>query len=188
MSGARERISHYGAFWRELLTFNVQPAYGSHVTDIALAHVENLIRIRVPNRKLETWFSPLDTGKVQQLLPTTKRLCAIGLGGSAPKRHYPPESYAEFINMLLRAEPETHFVLLGGTPEVEEARIILSSVEHNRITDLTGKISFRQTAAALSLCDMYIGNDTGTRHLATATDTPVLSPNCFPLELPHPIS
>lgn len=29
---------------------------------------------------------------------------------------------------------------------------------------------------------MYIGNDTGAMHLAAATNTPVLSPNCFPLE------
>ena len=188
MSGARERISHFGGMWSPLLTVNVEHFQGSHVTDVALAYIETLIKTPVANRKLEAWFSPFDLGQVQSMLPTCNALYAIGLGGSAPKRHYPPESYAALMNMIIRENDGVHFVLLGGKTEQSEASLIMSSVEPNRVTDLTGRISFRQTTATLSLCDMFIGNDTGTRHLASATDTPVLSPNCFPLELPRPVS
>ena len=49
----------------------------------------------------------------------------------------------------------------------------------DHVIDLTNKCTYRQTGAILELSDMYIGNDTGTMHMAAAVKTPVLSPNCF---------
>ena len=108
------------------------------------------------------------------------------LGGITLKNHYPPSSYAALINLLVSENDDTGFILIGGPSENGDAKIIVTGTDPNRVVDLTGKISYRQVAAALSLCDMYIGNDTGTAHLAAATRTPVLVIHCFPLDLNRP--
>ena len=48
---------------------------------------------------------------------------------------------------------------------------------------MTNKIDYRQSAAVLSFCDIHIGNDTGTAHVATAVGCPVLQPNCFAADI-----
>ena len=52
------------------------------------------------------------------------------------------------------------------------------------IIDLTNKSNYRQDAAIMSLCEMYIGNDTGNMMMAAAVKLPVLNPNCFAADLP----
>ena len=51
------------------------------------------------------------------------------------------------------------------------------------VIDLTGKTDYRQSAAILSLCDMYVGSNTGTMHIAAAVRTPVLSLHCCAADL-----
>ena len=186
MSGAKERVSHSVNLWTPLVTELAVRLYGSHTADITMSCVEHLIKARIGNRKLEAWFTPLDIGKVQAVMPSARKLYAIGLGGGKAIAHYPPESYAQLINMLIRADESVHFIIVGGSEDVEAASILMANVDQSRVLSLVGKISYRQTAAALSLCNMYIGNDTGALHLAAAVGLPVLSANCFPRDLIRP--
>ena len=189
MCGARELISHSttSSGIEQFLTVDVpQRDYGIHAADKFLSYIEYLIRLPIANRSLEAWVDETDIETAQKLLPKSEKLCAIGLGGRRKRKHYPPEFYAEFINMLFRAEPEMHFVIAGGEAEIEEAKIIMSNVTENRIIDLTGKTTFRETTAVLSFCSLYIGNDSCAMHLAAATETPVLSPSCYPLDVQSP--
>ena len=186
MSGAKDLISHSFGNWTPLLTFQATRIYGSHTADITLGYLESLIRTRIANRRLEAWFTPLDVANVQSMMPSSKKIYAIGLGGGKPIAHYPPESYAELMRLIAIADDDVKFVIIGGSTDVDAAKILMARVDLNRVVDLVGKISYRQTAAALSLCDVYIGNDTGAMHLAAATQTPVLAPFAFPIELLRP--
>ena len=180
MSGARMRIAGYDGFWSSLLTAN-PPIEGKHSVDRFINHVEYLSGSPVSNRKLEAWFSPDDLNSVRNIIPPNERLIAIGLGGATARKHYP--FYAELIELLRRAEPELKFVLLGGKADFEEASRVASNVDRNCVVNLVGRTTFRRTAAALRLCRLYIGNDTSTLHLAAAIGIPVLSPNCYALDL-----
>ena len=186
MSGAKDLVSHSFGVWTPLLTVQATRISGTHTADIHLGYLEHLIRTRILNRRLEAWFSPLDVGNVQRLVGQAKKFYAIGLGGGIPMKHYPPERYAQLMNMLIGFDDEVHFVLVGGKDVSEEAKIIMSNVDSESVINLTGKISYRQTAAAVNLCDLYIGNDTGAMHLATATGKPILMVCGFPFELLRP--
>jgi lipopolysaccharide heptosyltransferase II len=64
-------------------------------------------------------------------------------------------------------------VVLGGPDD----RDLAASVEESARTELrnvAGRLSLGQTAAAIADCDVYVGNDTGVSHLATAVKTPVV--------------
>ena len=188
MSGAKMRITHNGGIWTPLVTNLVPPIAGKHHSiDAELSYAEYLIKQPIVNRALEAWVDQSDLDFAQSVLPSTTKLYAIGLGGSKARKHYPPKSYAKLINMLLRADEQLQFVVLGGSTDVDEAAIIMANVERNRMIDLVGKTTFRQTTAVLNSCDLYIGNDSVAMHLAAATETPVLAPFCFPsdLHLPH---
>lgn len=110
------------------------------------------------------------------------------MGGTWSLNHYPPEKYARLLKMIVNEEPTATFIILGsGQKDLDSAAIIKEvapKLYANNILDLTNKITYRQSAAVLSFCQMHIGNDTGTIHLAAATDCPVLEPICFPADLP----
>ena len=183
MSGANHRISHQAGLWEPLVTDFVSPINGKYqAVDVTLKYIEHLIKKPIQKRELEIWVADSDIETAQKILPPSTKLYAIGLGGAKSKKHYPPECYAELINMLRRADAELKFVLLGGVTDIEEAKILMSNVDVDYIVDLTGKTTFRETAAVLNFCNLYIGNDSAAMHLAAATNTPVLSPFCFASE------
>ena len=185
MTGARERITHMKSVWLPLITHQLTPITKKfHVVDLAVQYAEALIKHPVDNRELEVWLEDADIESAQSLLPSTKKVIAIGLVGSRAKKHYPPKSYAQLIKRLYRADSELRFVLIGGKSDSAEAALIMRDVNRKCITDLTGKTTYRQTTAILSFCRMYIGNDSSAMHLAAAVGTPVLSPNCLSLDVP----
>lgn len=162
---------------------------GSHNADDAFSLLENLLHLPITNRRLEVWYTPADVAVVKSYLRNvSKPLYGLCMGGSGFPKKYPPEKYAKLIEMILSEEPAATFVILGGgQADLNSAAIIRTVAPElyaNHVVDLTDKINYRQSGAVLSLCDTYIGNDTGTMHLAAATDCPVLSPNCFAVDLP----
>lgn len=90
--------------------------------------------------------------------------------------------------MILSEEPSATFVIIGGGQnDLISAQILKNAAPEiyaKNIIDLTNKINYRQTAAVLSLCDMYLGNDTGSMHIAAAVKLPCLAVFAFPKDAP----
>ena len=205
MSGAKVRISHkYGVDDRAigapidlplhiaapLLTIEVPRNFGggTHEVDDYLGLLDYTLHAPIVNREIEVWYTPLDRATAENLLANAggERFYALCMGGSAPRKQWQPERYAQLVMKILEREPDVKFVILGGGPMDEySAAIFKQNLDHSsleRIIDLTNRIKYRQSAALLRLCEMYIGNDTGTMHLAAAMKIPVLNPNCFPAD------
>ena len=163
--------------------------YGGHYADDNFAILENMLHLPITNRKLEVWYTPLDLSIAKtHLKNATKPLYALCMGGSGQTKHYPPEKYARLLEMILSKEPTATFVILGGGEADLKSAAIIKEVAPNlyekNIIDLTNKFGFRRSGALFSLCNMYIGNDTGNMLIATAAGCPVLSPNCFAADFP----
>ena len=171
-------------------TCNVpRPQYRCHRVDMAFFMLEYVLNAPIDNRSLETWYSPLELAKIKDSLKTAGRpLYALCMGGSHPRKFYPPEKYAKFLKLVVDENPNATFLIIGaGKNDLKSAEILKNSVPEiydKNVIDLTNKINYRQSAAALSLCDAYIGNDTGTMHLATAVQCPVLEINCHSSDVP----
>ena len=163
--------------------------YGQHTVDDNLSLVDNMVHIPCANRSIEVWYTPADYSvAASHLQAEDKIFYALCMGGSFPLKHYPPEKYARLLEMILDEEPKAMFVILGGgNRDLQSAEIIKNvapKIYEENVIDLTNKLTYRQSAAALTLCKMYIGNDTGTMHMAAAVKCPVLSPNYFAADLP----
>ncbi|MBQ6975102.1 MAG: glycosyltransferase family 9 protein [Selenomonadaceae bacterium] len=208
MSGARIRIAHPVKEISDVFLLAKNPpllqslqffttefvsmfAYGGeHMVDGFLAPIDSAFKAPVANRELEIFYTGVDFSVAQLFIgEATKPLYAVSMGGVEFMKHYPPELYAKLAEKILSEEPTATFVLLGGGAEDEKSAQIfkqtLGEKFSARIIDMTSKISFRQVAAIMDCCDMYIGNDTAALHVAAAVKCPILTPSCFAVELPH---
>ena len=201
MSGARIRLT--SIYWRnlnnldsikkndllrymKLLATHIVP-YGDshcHMADRNFSLPEEILHIPIFNRKLEVWYTPEDLSIAKENLKDAPvPFYALCMGGTWGRKRYPPEKYALLLEMIAEEEPSAHFVIFGGgNADLKAAQVLKETspeLYEKRITDLTNKLTYRQTAAALSFCKMLIANDTGTSHIAAGIGCPVLSPNCF---------
>ena len=58
------------------------------------------------------------------------------------------------------------FVVLGGPEDEDAARSLIQSCPDAEVVNVAGSCSIFDSAAILGELDLYLGNDTGTMHLA----------------------
>lgn len=97
------------------------------------------------------------------------RLVGIGPGSNWQSKMWPEENYAELGERLIK-ELDLFPLLIGGTEDIARNDRLIA--RWGRGANAAGRLSVRQAAAALSECRFYVGNDTGTMHLAAAVGTP----------------
>lgn len=105
-------------------------------------------------------------------------------GGSNPgmkllSKRWQPGGWARIADWL--AETYEPTILLLGGPGIEdrkaaeEVKSALFSATQPFVTDLVGKLEWGEMAAVIERCNLFLGNDTGAMHLATAVGTPVVA-------------
>ena len=102
------------------------------------------------------------------------RLLAFGPGSKMPAKVWPQERFAELGTLLQNDFPDIQFVVLGGKEDAAIGRE-LCSVWGEKSHNLAGKLSLYGSAAILERCVAYVGNDTGTMHLASMTGIPCVA-------------
>ena len=101
---------------------------------------------------------------------------ALGIGASNAFRRWPEENFSELLRHL--TQEGYRAVLVGGADDSAAAQAILRD-EFLGTIDLTGKTDLDELAAILSLCRLFIGNDSGPKHIAAAVGTPVVEIGCY---------
>ena len=72
-------------------------------------------------------------------------------------------------------EDNIKVVLFGSGSDVILADEILNAIKSDLINNLVGKLNIRQTAAVISKCKLFIGNDSGLLHVAASVGAPTIS-------------
>ncbi len=119
-------------------------------------------------------LDPDDLTARLRLPDKTRPRVAICADHTDPLRHWPLARWQEVANVLHDAGAE---VLGIGTQDHLD-------VGH----DLVGRLSMRETAAVLSTCDLFVGNNSGPFHYAQAAGVPcvVLFSLALPQRFIHP--
>lgn len=198
MCGAKERIFPYTfTNFNAGLSMNLFSSFATfisqadqnkiHDNEMMLEVLSNYSNKKIHNKNLEIWLSPSDHFKAELHLQrvSNKKLYAIIMSGNVnlKRKRWSPKNYAALCNMILNDESDSIFVILGGAEDIKNADEFQSLVDNSHLINLTGKLNYRQSAAVLSYCDCYIGNDTGLMHAAAALNIPILTPNCFAADL-----
>ena len=99
-------------------------------------------------------------------------LVVLAPGASAARKRWPPEYFIEVARRLLAAHPVA-IALVGSAPERAIGGTIAAAIG-GRCVNLIGVTTLLQVYSIMELAALYVGNDTGPKHLAAAAKVPVL--------------
>ena len=103
----------------------------------------------------------------------TDKLLAIHPGASCPSKIWPSERFAETADRLTE-KYSFKVLVIAGPKDMHAAQEVLKNMRHPAL-NLAGKISVSQLASVLKRCQLFISNDSGPVHIASAVGTPVIS-------------
>ena len=107
---------------------------------------------------------------LQDITPAllSRRLICMHLGAGAENKRWPAASFAGLADLLVASE-DANIVVIGGPDEAELFAEMSRSVRHqDRLFSVAGKLSLRHLPLLLRCADLYVGNDSGPKHMASA--------------------
>lgn len=108
-------------------------------------------------------------------------IVTLGIGAMGEPRRWPSERFAAVVSWILKAYSSATVVLLGGPTDVEGASAIRARSNGGpRVLDLTGRLTIGQSFELLRRSTLFVGNDSGPKHLAAAAGIPVVEIFSFP--------
>lgn len=97
---------------------------------------------------------------------------AVAPGSNLQSKLWPRARYQAVIQALIDRH-DVWPVVFGGPEEVEAGDALVEA--WGRGVNTAGQFSVRESAAALHHCVVYVGNDTGTMHLAASAGVPCVA-------------
>jgi ADP-heptose:LPS heptosyltransferase len=155
------------------------------LTPLGIKDAERVPRLRT---------RPEDDAEVERMLIKEKAdmgapLVGMFPGAGHPARRWPLARFAELAEQLIRND-EVRIALFAG-PE-ERAFVKEMRATFPRTTLIFDRLTIRQLASALARLSVFVSNDTGPMHIATAVGTSVVAlldrptPHAFiPIEARH---
>jgi lipopolysaccharide heptosyltransferase II len=111
-------------------------------------------------------------------LKTDERMVAVLPGGGKnpgtfmPTKRWPADRFARLIDEMVRRF-QVKVLLVGGPGDEEVVNDVISQIQSPAV-NLVGKTTFKQLAAVLQRCQLFIGGDSGPLHIAAAVGTPTV--------------
>lgn len=97
-------------------------------------------------------------------------LIAVHPGASCPSKRWPAERFAASIDRL-KERYNFQTVVVSGRDDLKEANALLKCLKSEAL-DLSGKTSIGELAALFKKCVLFISNDSGPVHIASAVGAP----------------
>ncbi|MGH7156276.1 MAG: glycosyltransferase family 9 protein, partial [Acetobacteraceae bacterium] len=95
-------------------------------------------------------------------------------GAGNEMKQWPAEHFVALIDLLV-PEFGVNVLLIGGAEETEISRQIIADV-HQRaaVHSAVGEVPLSGLARLLAECALFVGNDSGPKHIAAAVGTPTI--------------
>lgn len=100
-------------------------------------------------------------------------LVAVSPGATFSHKVWPTDGYVRVCREMGQRF-DCRFVVVGIAADQPRAEALKQELG-NRCVDMTGRTSVTQLAALLSLCRLFVGNDSGPAHLASAVGCPAVT-------------
>lgn len=101
------------------------------------------------------------------------KLLAIHPGASCPSKIWPEVRFVEVADKLIE-KYSFQVLIIAGSRDLNLAQNLIKNMKYKAI-NLVGKTSISQLASVLKRCKLFISNDSGPVHIASAVGTPVIS-------------
>jgi heptosyltransferase-2 len=102
----------------------------------------------------------------------------IGISPSAAygtAKQWLPERFRELIKRIINEMPDMEILLFGSAKEREKITGVIAPIGSgkDRVHNLAGRLSLRESITAISICDVFVSNDSGLMHTASALRVPL---------------
>lgn len=121
------------------------------------------------------WMGARHHAIAEARLGARRPLLALGPTANWRGKEWPGERFAALAQRLTAPGallPGARVVLLGAPGEKADA--VARGLDPAAVIDLVGELDLLSSAAIISRCDLYVGNDSGLMHIAAATGIPTL--------------
>ncbi len=120
----------------------------------------------IPNPRM--WITEIERKAVQQFILKNNKILTIGLGANSPHKIWPTMNYAQLANDLMYSYKNV--LLVGDKNDSNLGNYFMKHYNGNAI-NLCGKLNLIETAALIEGSDLFVGNDSGLGHIASAVGT-----------------
>lgn len=143
-------------FLLDCLPFNIDPAVSKINHELALNENEK--------NKARHWLKENCGDDFDK-----KKLIAVAPGSKWESKIWFENRFVAVLEKLIQTF-DVFPVIFGGREDFETGRQILAKLKTG--ANAAGKLNIREGSAALAHCKLYLGNDTGTMHMAAAVGVP----------------
>jgi len=131
--------------------------------------------------RLDIRVTDRDRKRASRLLakvPPSAKLAAVGIGAQSPGRRWPLQRYAEVLTRLHQLH---HLwpVIVCSESEFGEAQKLAAMLPRPPV--IVSGAPLREVCAVLERCELFVGNDSGSAHLAAAMGAKTLVISRHPL-------
>jgi ADP-heptose:LPS heptosyltransferase len=103
-----------------------------------------------------------------------RTVVAVHPGVGNEMRQWPAEHFATLIDLLVERNG-VNVVLIGGPDEAELADQVLAQIQRPKaVASCVGKTPLRDLPVLLAACALYIGNNSGPKHIAAGLGVPTI--------------
>ena len=118
-----------------------------------------------------------DTKKISKDFLKLKDPIAIGASANWPAKIWPSKNFVKLIKMLSQERNLGRIkfiVFFGSSKDLKNTKRITKHLKKFRVKNFCGKLNLIEVAAHLKKCKIFIGNDSGLMHIASASGIPTL--------------
>lgn len=133
---------------------------------------------------LNLWFTAEQVDLARGFIVEGGPVLGVGPTANWLAKTWPADRFIEVIKYIASEKlPDARVAVFAAPGEEEAAYEVLNSVPDDKQIDVIAKTDPGTAAATISLCDFYIGNDSGLTHCAAAAGLPTLG--LFGPSYPH---
>ncbi len=174
---------------RRIMNLGVDGAFTERIRTNQVIHesmrgnqVLTALNFTVDNSKPHLWLSEPDIKYARdRLMEIAGKLVVLGIGASEAKRRWPISRFLMVAQHILASDTGAYFVVVGHKGDAAQAEQMRSALG-TRLLNFAGTCSIAESGALLSRCSLYVGNDSGPMHMASAVGLPVIEISCHPPE------
>ena len=118
-----------------------------------------------------------DMKKISKDFLKLKNSIAIGASANWPAKIWPSKNFVKLIHMFLKEKQfgkKKSIVFFGSSKDLKNIKKITKHFKKFKVKNLCGKLNLIEVAAHLKKCKIFIGNDSGLMHIASASGIPTL--------------
>jgi ADP-heptose:LPS heptosyltransferase/GT2 family glycosyltransferase len=157
----------------------------SHVTDSLLQFIDVVGTACSTDRDIIHHVAPTAEEAVRSLSkhpavkPIARKLflrpvVCIHAGAGAENKQWPARSFAGLID-LLAGQESLNVLIVGGPDEVDFTASVLADIRHRQhVFSVVGKTTLADLPTVLLACRLFVGNDSGPKHMAAALGVPTI--------------